>query len=78
MIVYRVADGKGWTKDTYAQTVTSRITDSTLQLSHMSALRAAPTSTFASDAVKSFGVGVQVTQEVYMNKDSASESEQNV
>ncbi|KAJ3552793.1 hypothetical protein NM688_g3966 [Phlebia brevispora] len=69
MIVYRVASGKGWTKDTYAQMTTTRAQGSTIQLSNLSTLRATGSTTFA-DEVKSTGTGIQVTQEVYMTKES--------
>ena len=78
MIVYRVADGKGWTRDTYADVISTRITGSTIQLSNLSTLRAAQTTTFASDAVKSVGTGVQITQEVYMSKESGSSVDERV
>ena len=63
MIVYRVADGKGWTKNTYAE-VSTRLAGSAIQLSNMSTLRAAQVTTFDEAALKSVGTGVQVTQDV--------------
>ena len=73
MIVYRVADGKGWTKNTYAD-VSTRITGSTIQLNNLSTLRAATTMTLADEASKSVGTNIHITQEVYMNKDASGSS----
>lgn len=72
MIVYRVAEGKGWTKDTYAQVTTTRAQGSTIHLGDLSTLRAAASTTFAEDQIKSTGTGVQVTQEVYTSKETSS------
>ena len=75
MIVYRVADGKGWTKNTYAE-VSTRLQGSAIQLSNMSTLRAAQVTTYEDGGMKSVGSGVQVTQdvEVYVNGKHSSSS----
>ena len=65
MIVYRVAEGKGWTKDTYAE-VTTRGQRSVIQLSNMSPFRAAQGTFEGSDGeIKpSSGISLQVTQDM--------------
>ena len=73
MIVYRVAQGKGWTKDTYAQVSTLNVRQggNAIQLSNFSGtLRAGQSETaFADDGVKSVGSGIHVAQEVYTTKE---------
>ena len=70
MIVYRVADGKGWTKNTYAE-VSTRIAGSTIHLGDLSTLRAQSNTAFnGEDPVKSVATEIQVTHEVYMTKET--------
>lgn len=63
MIVYRVAAGKGWTKNTYAE-VTSRGTGSVWQRSNMGTLRGEHVMTFDDGAVKAGGSGMLVTHDM--------------
>ncbi|KAJ3557197.1 hypothetical protein NM688_g1601 [Phlebia brevispora] len=72
MIVYRVAQGKGWTKDTYTHMTTFRAQTSTIRLNDLSALRATSTTTFADGTLGSTGTGIQIKQEVYMNNDGTT------
>lgn len=71
MIVYRVADGKGWTKDTFAQ-VTTNMTGNAAQLGHISTLRVADSDTAFTneDAVKSVRPEIEVVREVYTTKET--------
>ncbi len=70
MIVYRVAAGHGWTKDTYAQ-VSTRM-HSTIQLSNLSTLRAAPSASHVTQESKISSSGITVSQDVYMTKEYSS------
>ena len=78
MIVYRVAQGKGWTKDTYAQvsTFTAGTSRNGVQLKELSTLRVAQSDTIFThdEAVKSVGTGSQITQDIYMVKQEDSYS----
>ena len=65
MIVYRVASGKAWSKDTHATVTSRRMGSSGVQLSNLSTLRVAPSTTFDTTGVKSEG-GIQVTQDISM------------
>ena len=79
MIVYRVAQGKGWTKNTYTavSTMNAKQGSKAIQLSNFSGtLRAAQSETaFTHDEAKSVGTGIQVTQDIYTRKDSGSSVE---
>ena len=76
MIVYRVADGKGWTKDTYTE-VTTRAIGGGIKMSNLtsSTLRVAQNSAFEVAAQKSTGSGVLVTQDMSVYVDGKRSSE---
>lgn len=64
MIVYRVASGKAWSKNTHAQVTSRRTRSGTM---NVSTLRAAPSTTFDSTiGDKTSDSGIQVTQDISM------------
>lgn len=70
MIVYRVAAGKSWTKNTYADIKSYNAAGNTIQLSNLSSFRAR-TATYVAESAptKSVETGIKVTQEIFMNKE---------
>ena len=72
MIVYRVADGKGWTKDTFAQVTTHPASGNPAQLGHLSTLRVAQSDTAftTDDPTKSVRPDVEASPEASMMKES--------
>ena len=77
MIVYRVAQGKGWTKETHAQVSTwNARTDGSTQLTGLSSTLRAAVSDIAStqeDPTKSIGTGVHAIHDVYESKERSSD-----
>ena len=75
MIVYRVADGKGWTKSTYTEATTSSVhTDGNVPLGSVFRIRETGSSTFADEPRKSIGTTVQVSDDAYTIKESFCDS----
>ncbi|KAJ3552264.1 hypothetical protein NM688_g4239 [Phlebia brevispora] len=71
MIVYRVAQGKGWTKDTHAQIATGHTRASTIQFNTVSTARATGSTTVMEELPKSMDDGAQGEQGVCMGEDGA-------
>ena len=74
MIVYRVAQGKAWTKNTHTAVSTMHAKQGGSQPIQLSQLRAAGSETAFSQSLSRDEpkACVQVSRDVYMRKDSAS------
>ncbi len=65
MIIYRVADGQGWTKDTYAQITTG--TQYTSETNNISTIQANPSAAHTQQETKVSPSGIAIHQEVYVH-----------